>query len=250
MAFVSIGSFLNINSIVSGTTLAGVPSAALEANNLGIINVALDNTSTSDGETNEVSGISDPHGNLYRKLSEYCNGNGAANAGAVVSIWYVIPKTTIAITDTITITFANSILAKAARGWEFTIGARKDIVISGVPQFSALDAADPPSQVISGLTNNEHLFWRGIALEGNSGNFNVTTGYTASGLSLANTGTANTSMFHRGEFRILTGTGDTSDPLTSVDFDISNIYLALKEIDHTDYKRGRMLRDYIGEVTI
>ena len=228
-AFASVGTIGTATSTSAGTTLVLTPTNTCNAGNFCTLNIALDNTCTSDGNTTEVSGVVDSVGNSYLFFREFCHGTAGAGNGAAVSNWGVIPTTNLTSSDTVTITFANTITSKAANMWEFTIGAGNTVTVAGNAADSGLDASDPASMAISGLSSQEYLFVRSIALEGNSGNFTVTGSYTAFTLALANTGTASTSIFTRGEFRILTGTGDTSDPATSVDLDHASIYLALKE---------------------
>lgn len=228
MAIASVGSLGSVGDTSAGTSIALTTSATAEAGNLVIVAIGKDNSQTTDGQTSEVSSITDSAGgNTWTKLGEYCNGEGSAAAGAVVSLWASILANQIASSGTITANFSHSPASSAISAWEFTIGAGSTISVSSL-QVLANDFADPGSMAISGLSNVERLYFRATALERNTGIWTVTASYTAISIGLANTGTSGTSMEVGGEFRILTGTGDTSDP-TWAAADCASVYVAILE---------------------
>lgn len=228
MAFASVGSLGSVGDTSAGTSIALTTSATAEAGNLVVVAVAKDNAATADAQTSEVTSITDSAGgNTWTKLGEYCNSEGAANAGATVSLWASILANQIGSGGTITANFSDSRTASAISAWEFTIGAGSTISVSSL-QVLANDLADPGSMTISGLSNVERLYFRATALERNTGIWTVTASYTAIAIGLANTGTSGTSMEVGGEFRILTGTGDTSDP-TWASADNASVYVAILE---------------------
>ena len=231
-AFGFIGAAGAASSITSGTTLAITTSAAVENTNFGVVIIALDNTCTVDAETSEVSSISDG-ANTYVKLKEFCNTQaGVAADGATISTWYFKPASTLATSSTVTITFANTITAKVARLWEFSIGASKipAIATGGGATLAATQAENPGSITLSSLASKEYLFLRSIANESNANCCTITTNYTALTASTANTGAVATSQRVWGEFRILTATGDTSNPTNVGNTDFASTYLALEEV--------------------
>lgn len=228
MAIASVGSLGSVGDTSAGTSIALTTSATAEAGNLVVVAVGKDNTATADSQTSEVSSITDSAGgNSWAKLGEYCNGEGAAAAGAVVSLWASILTNQIASGGTITANFSDSPASSAISAWEFTIGTGSTISVDSL-QVLANDLADPGSMSISGLSSVERLYVRATAVERNTGTWTVTSSYTAMAIGLANTGTAATSMEVGGEFRILTGTGDTSDP-TWAGADNASVYVAVLE---------------------
>lgn len=232
MAIGSIGSFGTANSTSSGTTLVITTDAQLDAGNIGIVAIALDNTQTTDGNTSEVSGIVDSAGNTYTKLLEFCNGQGGAEAGATVSLWFTKAASTLASSGTITITFANTITSKAASAWEFTVGGGKTLEIPVGGTATIADDNDPPSNlVISGLASLERLYLRVTASERGSLSWVAGTNFTAITQAIANTGTNITSMLVSGEFRINTSTGETSNPTATTRSDCASVMVALEEVD-------------------
>ena len=221
----SIGTLGTGGSNTSNTTLVLTTSAAAEAGNVVILTIAKDNVSTTDGNTTEVSSVADSSSNTWTKLREFCNGQGGANLGAVVSVWQCKVSTTIASGGTITATFASAITAKAMSAWEFqTTGT---LEIAGTPVDLANDAADAGSMAISGLASGEYLFFRGIAFE-DTGSFTPTASFTAI-TAAAGGGVGGASMQVQGEFIILTGTGATSDPSNNSK-DQAAVFFALKSV--------------------
>ncbi len=229
MAFTSAATIGTASSTSAGTSLALVTSAQCPAGNLVILTIALDNTQTTDGQTSEVTSISDPNGNTWTKLGEYCNGQTTAGAGAVISVWRSVLANTIAAGASITATFANSITAKGVSGWQWTLAANKTVQIAGSLQARADDDADPGSLSISGLSSKEYLFFRATAVEfGGVNNFTATTNFTKIDYAYS-AGSGSAGMTPIGEFRILTATSSSSD-LAVGNYDSASIFFALEEI--------------------
>ena len=169
MAWGSLNTLGSNQNKTAGTSIVFTTSAAAEAGNVVVVIVAKDNTQTTDGNTSEVSSITDSAGgNTWTKAREFCNGQGATAGGATVSVWYSKLTNAIPSGGTITANLANSITAKAISAWEFSIAAGATISIAGTPQDLANDGADPGSMTIGGLSSREYLFIRGIAAETNS----------------------------------------------------------------------------------
>ena len=230
MAFASVGTLGTGSSSSGGTSVAITTSATAEAGNLVVLIVALDNHSTSDQQTTEISSISDSGSNTWTKAGEYCNGQGAANAGATVSVWFSKLTTQIASGGTITATLANSKTYKCLTAWEFTVGSGT-IQTAGTLQVEAVDSGDTGSMAISGLTSKEYLFVRGVASE--EGSIQMFTP-TASHTEFTEVDAAD-NMAATGEFRILTGTGDTSNPLQNSTFDNVSVFFALEEASNNGF---------------
>jgi hypothetical protein len=228
MAFVSQGTFMSQANKTAGLTWLSTTEAAINVGDLLILVIAKDNASTTDGETSEVESISVGL-NVLLKVKEFCNGQGGANAGAVVSVWAKQNATAEVSGATVTITFSSSIAAKAATGWRFTMDNAKLLTLeaSGV---LANDGVDAGAMTLSGMVSREHLMIRGGAVEAALTTYGVSVNYTAFDITGANTtgGGAAANMAARGEFRIVTSTSETTDPTTSAS-DQASAMLALYE---------------------
>lgn len=221
---------------VSDTTLTcTLDTGHFEAGHAAIVWAATDNVATTDGETTLHSSITDSKSNVYTKACEFTNGQGAAAAGATVSVWFSKLATQLnGSTDSITLTTASAVTAKAIFAAEFAIGVGSVISLVGTCQTLANDNADAGSQTISGLASQEYLFVRGIATESRQAtSMTATSGYALFGIDgCENTagGTGASNIGACGETRILTGTGDTSDPtLADTTNDNASVFVALKE---------------------
>lgn len=232
MAFASVGTLGTGSSSSGGTSVAITTSATAEAGNLVVLIVALDNHSTSDQQTTEISSISDSGSNSWTKAGEYCNGQFAANDGATVSVWFSKLTTQIASGGTITATLANSKTYKCLTAWEFTVGSGT-IQTAGTLQTEAVDSGDPGSMALSGLTSKEYLFVRGTAVKTSGGGTPFFTP-TASHTEFTEVGAAN-EMAAVGEFRILTGTGDTSNPSNTGSWHNASVFFALEEASNNGF---------------
>ncbi|MBI4085513.1 MAG: hypothetical protein HY432_03360, partial [Candidatus Liptonbacteria bacterium] len=167
-------------------------------------------------------------GNTWTKGGEYTNGQGGAAAGATVSVWYSVITNTIPSGGTITATLGSAVVAKAMTAWEFDIDAGNTIsVVAGTLQTLAVDGTQPGSMTISGLTSGEYLFVRGIGREsGGSSAFTPTASYTA--LTQAESATNGIGGIRAGgEFRIVTATGETSNPGWD-NRDMASVFFALR----------------------
>ena len=89
MAWTSLNTLGSNQNKTAGTSIVLTTCAAAEAGNVVVVIVAKDNTQTTDGNTSEVSSITDSAGgNTWAKAREFCNGQGGAASGATVSVWY------------------------------------------------------------------------------------------------------------------------------------------------------------------
>lgn len=217
-------------SKIAGTSLTcTVATANFAAGDIAVLWFAGDNTATVDGNDGLLSSVTDSASNTWTVQRCFTNGQGAAAAGATTCIaWSKLTTGLTSGSGTITANF-SSITAKAIVTKQFTVAAGNTIQVAGTPQDLANDALDPGSMVISGLTSAQYLFVRSSALErATGGTWTVTANYTTSGCNGTTGGTA-TNMETCGEFRIFTGTGDTSNP-TATAVDNANIFIAFQEV--------------------
>ncbi len=218
------------SSKTAGTTVVLTVTGAVPAGRVVVVHVAIDNTSTTDGNTSEVSSITDSAGgNTWVKALEYCNSKAASNGGATVSLWYSKLSTQIPDGGTITANLANSKTAKAISANSFSIAAGS--TVSVVASAQANGTANNTSVAISGLSSAERLWFRATATEDNSiGTLDPTTGFTKT-IGIATTGgSAVTNMAISGEFIIATATGHTSAPPgTAASGDSATAFVAFLE---------------------
>jgi hypothetical protein len=222
---VTVGDKTAASSIVSAA--AGMVGAS--AGNLAVAIIGKDNAATSDGNTNEVTSGQDTKGNVWLPAREFCNAQGAANAGVTVAVYYsVLTSALVASVDTITFNFSDTRTAKGFTVNEFSIGAGNTVAVESAIDL-ANDGADPGSMTLSGLPSREYLFIRALAHENPGATLTRTTNYGAMSSGSTSGGSGVTNISATGEYRILTGTGDTSDPTWTAD-DTASIYLAFKEV--------------------
>lgn len=230
MAWTNIGTIASGKSTTSGTTVAGtVGGSGAAIGDVLVAYCAKDNASTVDAATSEFSSIADTQGNTWTKAREYCNGQGFANAGATVAIFYCHVTTAIPAADTITVTISDARTAKAFSVEQFRPWGGSTISVAGGSDL-ANDGADPGSMSVGGLASNEYLFARAIASESSDATaLTVTANHTAiASEQIADTGISASSMAVRGEWRIVTATSDTSDP-TLFSADHASVMVAFLE---------------------
>lgn len=205
-------------------------TAALNVDDVAVVVIAKDNASSADGNTSEVLSVTSG-ANAFQKLREFCKSGGAMNNGATCSIWWCKVTQFRAAGAALAITFSDARIAMAVLGIKTTVAAGQslDVPLDANAQADlANTAADAGPITLAGLENKEHLFVRGGAVERGNVSYVQSAGYTglppvftAGGLSGSNIGAVM-------EWRILTATGDTTNPVT-VPADQASIMLALDE---------------------
>lgn len=199
--------------------------------NLVVYALAKDNAATADGNTSEVTSVTDDAGNTYVKAREFCNGQGAANAGATISVWYCVIANAVTGANRITAQFSSSVTSAAANGYSFSIGT-SSVAVVGEADL-ANDGADPGSLATAGgLSSAARLYFRASALEAASGTAITATATwsrtaTTTGGTSGGGGASNMSV--AAEFKIATSTGETSD-FTVAAADCASVIVAFEEI--------------------
>jgi len=220
---------LNGNSKAANQTSLTISNVINQVNigNVAVLVVAVDNNQTTDGDEGAVTSVTDSGGNTWTKAAEFCNGQGAAQAGTTCSIWYTLA--TAAITTSITANFSNSASrdASAAICHSFSMAAGSTVSVQATATL-ANDGADPGSLNVT-TPNAEFLRVRGISGETSSTtDITATSGWGQSTFDQSAGGSAVTNQAARLEYRISTGTGDASDP-TWTAVDCASVYVAFKE---------------------
>lgn len=229
MSWTSDGSLGATADKTAGTSIAHTVTATAEVGKVVLVAVGKDNAATADGNTNEVTSVTDNVGNVYTKAREFCNAQGAADTGATVALFYSVLTAQLSSgSGIITANFSDTRTAKAISCWELTIGSNRVVTVAGVDL--AVDAGAPSSMTVTPGTSAEYLFVRVTASEIQSGgSWTPTSGFTALTLVATTGGVSNTNMRIGGEFHILTATGDTSLPTVGGSADHASVFVALGE---------------------
>lgn len=208
----------------------------LAAGDFGILVVESDNISTADGSTNDHTLPSGATG-IWWKWGEYTNSpGGVAGDGSTISAWVFAASGPAATGVTITVNFASNVTDKCCFFEKFTTAAGKTLALTaGItnPITSEVTAANGfGSSAFSGLASLSRLYFRALGKEANS-----TTALTASTNFTAIAGTRSrnnaAAVLCRGEYRINTSTGETSNPTLAVSGDTSGLFFAIEEVTIT-----------------
>lgn len=236
----NVGTCTSVGSAVSGTTLVMTIAVQCDAPNEAILWTTFDNTATTDADHSEVTSVVDSKSNTWSKLREFTNGVGSAGAGITISAWRSRLTTTLLTSDTVTITYANTITAKAGRIHAFS--STNALQVAANPTQNATDASNGfGSLSISSLPSKEYLFVRfGGKETGSNVEITPTTNYTVMGVTRSDNNTT-LSVTLRGEYHIFTATGDTSNPTLTVNADNVSVYLALEESSAAAATRRRAI---------
>lgn len=233
MAFGLLGTIGTANSkSADQTSLVLTTTQNLEAGNVGILIIAVDNHQTTNGDEGAVSGVIDAVLNEWNKAKEFTNGQGSAQGGATCSMWYTKAASQLVAGSTITISFTNSTSrdASAATTLKFSVGAGSSIAVDATNQ-AADDAEKDPSTLDVTTSNAERLRIRGIAVEHQPKTFTATTGWTAFPRAASSGGSDTSNQIAWGESRIITATGAASSPVASAgSADIASCYVAFREV--------------------
>jgi hypothetical protein len=232
MAIASVGNGGTGVSATSSTTLN--VNAARDIQGTGqfaILVVSCDNTTTTDGVSNDVLSVSNDDGGTWSKLAEFTNGNGAAAAGVTTAAFLYIPGAggEIRQGDPARITFASARVQKAASMWVFSKAANVPIVQNVAAITNGVDASNGFGSVaFTGLPSLARLYFRALGKEANSTTqITPSTSFTAITANRSSNTTA--AILVRGEFRVVTATAQTSNPTLNVSGDTAGIFLALVE---------------------
>lgn len=188
---------------------------------------------TNDQDNSRHTSIVDTKGNTWTKKREW--EVQFFGRTAVVSVW--VGKITAALTAgvdtlTITVTAAGDDQNRKLICSEQFSGATNGLTLDG-STHEVTDVADAGVLTLSGLSSTERLYVRGIAEEGGDNTWTVSTNYTLfTNAGAAGTvevgGTVSQGMKVYGEYHILTGTGDTTNPThAGADGRGASVYLAL-----------------------
>lgn len=203
MAFSAVTARGSATEKVSDTTLAMSPSANITVGKLAFFQCATDNIATTDGASSNHS-VADSVGNVWNKIAEYTDSDGAGNDGVTISIWATRVTVQIGTGDTITLTTSSNVTNKIISLFEVTVGTGMSF---GIEQVGLGQSAISAS--VSSLPNREYLL---IGFGGSEGNDNSKTAdadYTERFDLRTGSGTAATEICTHVQTRIATLTSDT-----------------------------------------
>jgi hypothetical protein len=214
MAFASVGTFISQSQKTSNSTWNTTTEADVASGDLLIVVVAGDNIHTDDGETADILGVT-YNGVAMTKHKEYTNGNAAPDTGAMGALFALKNAGATSSGAAVVVTFGSAIVAKAIRGWKFTMDNAKGFTLESSSTLSN-DGNDMGSMELAGLVNREHLMFRASAVEDAPASHTATAGWTkidaAADGGQTSGGAADSNMDAYGEFKIATSTAETSDP--------------------------------------
>jgi hypothetical protein len=195
------------------------------------IGVSSNNTSTTDGDNSEVSGVADTRGNPWQKVGEWTNANGSAGAGVTLSVWRTQVSVDIPANDmTITVTYGSARANKAisAYAWRSSTFSGS-ITLQGPITPDDLDAANGFGSVSQpSAPTVQALYLRFMGKEANTTTaLTPTSGWTA----IPNTRSSNVAAARTiyGEFIIQDSTGQTSNPTLAVSGDTAGVFVSITE---------------------
>jgi hypothetical protein len=230
MAFASVGSFGAVGTSTDGTSFQLTTTATVEAGNLAILGIVFDNLTGTTGDNSEVTSVSDSAGNTWVKGGEYTYGQSTPGEGVTSSCWYSRLTSQLTSGGTITVNFSGTVTAMCCSGWEFTVGAA--VTAAAAPVGSATTTANGYGSVaFSGLSSANRVYFRVMGRETNIADttqITPSTNFTA--ITAIRSHNSAASVCLRGEFRVNTSTGETSNPsIVNNAQDSSGIFIALEE---------------------
>jgi len=231
MTIAAVGTLGNVGHFTSSSSFTLTTATnSLASGDFGILVVVSDNRSTTDGASNDHTSVSGGTGN-WTKLGEYTNTvGGAAADGVCVSAWLFEATGSLAIGSVITMNLSGNATDKTACFHKFTKAAGKGLIRElASPVYNTQDASNGfGSATISGLASQSRLYFRALGKEANtSTNVTPTTGFSS--VTGQRSQNATTAVICRGEYRINTSTGETSNPTLAVAGDAAGLFTTLKE---------------------
>lgn len=227
MTIASIGQAGTASEKTSDTSLVFSPTNQLDAGNAAVLWVAIDNISTADGVTSDVS-ASDSKGNTWTKIREQTETEaGVALDGATGALFMCRGiATTILTSDTITISLSGNSTAKGAVVWEYSLAANMQLTLEQVVFTSG--SGDVASISVTSLPSREYLLVHLIAME-NITALTEDADYTEITETGPTGGAGDTNVTVSGGWRIATLTTDTIDAATTPDREHVQFLAALYE---------------------
>ena len=230
MAITSVGTLGTGISSTSSSNFTFTTTSQIEANNEAILVVVTDNIVTTDTNSNTHTSVTIGAANMI-KLGEYTNGNGSAGTGVTTSIWRYRPSSSVGSGTTVTMNLSGSVTDKTSSMWEFTSTnpLMLDATPASNPIYNVNDVATSWGSVsFSGLSSTLRLYFRGLGREANTTTA-LTTSSNFTTITPQRSRNNASAVMVRGEFRINTSTGETSNPSVGTSGDNAAVFVALVE---------------------
>ncbi len=218
----------------AATTIGVSPGVTLDVGDEITVVVTANNVGTTDADdTGEIASVADNStqtgtANTWTKLKERRRSLGAAGDGAVVAIFQSRLTRSILSTDTITVTYANSVAGRTVSLDESASGAALQLATNGAGTASG--GTTTPSASTGTMTSKEYLLIGAMAQQGGT---NVTVTNDADyGTADHNFSTGGTTAAHMRQYsshRIATLTTDTYGLTLSAAREWALLLVALEE---------------------
>jgi hypothetical protein len=216
MAIANVGTRGTQVSAASGTTIARAPSATVAVDRILVCQIA------QNGNQNTT--VTDAQGNTW----EFLGSGSGTNARS--DIWIARITTRLTTADNVTVTFAGAVVHKSMLLWEFSVTAGNKLVESTTEVPNSTTGVNGFGSVnFAGLPSIQRLYLRALAKQAN-----ITTAitsvnsFTSQALTIRSQNNAS-AIAQRGEYRINTSTGETSNPTLASTGNTGNVFVALEE---------------------
>lgn len=233
----------------AGTTIAVSPTANLAAGAIVVVKCISDNPTHPDGETTDHAVDDDVGGNTWEKCREQTESGGAASAGVCISTHICHLTNGITTADSVILTIAASVAAKAIMVEEWSVGAGQTYNVAGA-NGASLGTSGTPAITLSGLAaSTEYGFLAHGGREGGgggAGGFGTDADYTTVGNIGTSGGSGASNVDQKSEYRIATLTSDTYDQ-TSPGGEVALILVAIEEVSAGG--GGVTLQPGVGQIT-
>lgn len=218
------------------TTLSITPLANFTTGNYALAAIIVDNQTTSEGETNEIT-CADSAGNSYFKLREQTEANTAADTGCTIALFLSCVTKGLTTGNTVNFTLtAGGSSAKGAGLAELSVASNKILTLS----VGSVQAANAAASTSYSLTNSSLANVAGLyigmagAEEENDTAVTLDAAYTALAFGSIGSGTggiATSNVRARVGTLANTSTGDTFNASALTSCDRATILVRLQEDD-------------------
>lgn len=223
----------NAGNNSAGTSWAFSPTSDFSSGSHAALFIAADNSSTN-GDTNNISSVTDSLGNTWTKYQGPLYDPGSANQGVQGGVFSTpMDAGTITTSTTITVNFGASTTAKGAVLFEVTPTTGYKIVYSASGDDTAGATTTAPSMVTGTITANnlvicgvfaEYGSDYSITFDSDTSNGSWSSGYQGT----VGTGTTGITVFV--QYKVVTGTATQTHNMTTNSMDVHASWIEFSEI--------------------
>ena len=218
MAISSIGDRgTGVAGASASTTVTMAPSATVAVGRILVVSVV--------SPTATHSSVTDTGSNTYELLGE-SSGNSQTT-----SVWFSRITTQLTTGSTITATFDSSVAEKCVGAWEFSVASGYTVALAQETENTGTGSGFG-SLANGSLASGARLYFRACGKNANSTTTLTATAspaFTSLGWTIRSRNNAAARVL-RGEFRIETSTGATSNPTFAVTGNYATTFVALNEV--------------------